>query len=161
VAKKQPEIQILPIYIQNTSAALVDALLPFFMDSKTVFIISSDFCHYGERFHYTPFQGNTQLPIFKQIEVMDLKAVEVIAKFESPNFRNYLSQTSNTICGRIPILILLQLVEAAADKQHNEGGDLFELKLLQYAQSNAVISGKDSSVSYIAAAINMKESVEP
>lgn len=28
------------------------ALLPLFLDDRTLFVVSSDFCHWGERFDY-------------------------------------------------------------------------------------------------------------
>jgi AmmeMemoRadiSam system protein B len=29
------------------------ALLPYFLDERTLFIVSSDFCHWGDRFDFT------------------------------------------------------------------------------------------------------------
>mmetsp|Transcript_12612 Transcript_12612/g.13020 ORF Transcript_12612/g.13020 Transcript_12612/m.13020 type:complete len:250 (+) Transcript_12612:55-804(+) len=41
----------------NSSTVLQYAqiLLPYFLDPETLFVISSDFCHWGKRFRYTPY----------------------------------------------------------------------------------------------------------
>lgn len=40
-------------------------------DSKNLFVISSDFCHWGGRFHYTPYNTSSREPIYEQITKLD------------------------------------------------------------------------------------------
>lgn len=47
-----------------------DVFAPYFKDPQNLFIISSDFCHWGERFNYT-YYDKTQGPIHKSIEKLD------------------------------------------------------------------------------------------
>ena len=74
------------------------------------------------RFNYTYYQKEDG-KIFQSIEKLDKKAIERIemhdAKLEihffilkfiwKSGFVNYLAETSNTICGRNPIAILLRV----------------------------------------------------
>ena len=48
-------------------------LSPYLGDPGTVFVISSDFCHWGRRFRYTPFHSTStaERPLFKCIEQLD------------------------------------------------------------------------------------------
>ena len=49
-----------------------EALMPLFMDKKTLFIVSSDFCHWGEDFDYQPIlQGYENKRIHESIEALD------------------------------------------------------------------------------------------
>jgi AmmeMemoRadiSam system protein B len=51
------KILLLPLMVGSIpSKKLPDyakALLPYFMDERTLFVVSSDFCHWGERFDFT------------------------------------------------------------------------------------------------------------
>ena len=53
----EKKILLLPLMVGSIpSKKLPDyakALLPFFMDERTLFVVSSDFCHWGERFDFT------------------------------------------------------------------------------------------------------------
>jgi len=57
-------------------------------------------------------------------------------------FSQYLARTGNTICGRHPIGVLMGAVESLA------GSGEAQLKWVQYAQSSACETVRDSSVSY-------------
>lgn len=93
----------------------------FYLNESNFFVISSDFCHWGSRFdyqYYEPEQG----PIFKSIEALDKRGMEIIASqvecnllfmlMESQDvekFYAYQKKYKNTICGRHPIGVLLQV----------------------------------------------------
>ena len=50
------QVKLVPLMVGDIPKgyyhAYAKALLPYFMDDKTVFCISSDFCHWGERFDF-------------------------------------------------------------------------------------------------------------
>ena len=48
-------------------------------DPKTVFVISSDFCHWGDSFEFTPYD-KSKGAIWESIEAMDLKGAGYIEK---------------------------------------------------------------------------------
>lgn len=72
-------------------------LAPYFDSEDSVFIISSDFCHWGAHFDYQPMQKN--VPIWQHIEKLDKTAMNLIEKNDIKGFGAYLQSTGNTICG--------------------------------------------------------------
>ena len=104
-------------------------------------MVSSDFCHWGERFDYCPCDKTSA--IHEYIERLDKDGIEAIVSHDRKRFEGYLKETKNTICGRYPITLLMAIIEEA--KQ--QGADL-ESKLAQYDQSSQVTTPDDSSVSY-------------
>ncbi|ODV77477.1 UPF0103-domain-containing protein [Suhomyces tanzawaensis NRRL Y-17324] len=150
--------KIVPIMISDMddklSSTIVEALLPFLEDEGNHFIISSDFCHWGARFGYTQYlAANTPLsglatltssrqvttPIHKSIEALDKAAMEIASKGDSQQWDEYIITTGNTICGHMPISVVLKLLERF-------GGPGFEW--IGYSQSNSVKSIHETSVSY-------------
>lgn len=74
-------------------------LLPLFMDERTLFIVSSDFCHWGERFDFM-WKYKDEPKIYKGIERLDKEGMSKIESQKREDFEKYLNETKNTICGR-------------------------------------------------------------
>ena len=51
-------------------------LAPYFADPKNFFVISSDFCHWGRRFRYQPYDKAAGA-IHESIEAMDREGMRV------------------------------------------------------------------------------------
>ncbi|KAJ9507559.1 hypothetical protein QJQ45_019382 [Haematococcus lacustris] len=121
-------VRLVPIMVGSLSTdseALYGSLLgPYLDDPSNLFVISSDFCHWGRRFSYT-FHDTTQ--------------------GQPTAFSQYLSKYGNTICGRHPIGVLLNMLQHAAT--------LFNVKFVKYDQSSRCERMNDSSVSYAAATV--------
>ncbi|CAL5227643.1 g10649 [Coccomyxa viridis] len=113
-------------------------------DPKTLFIISSDFCHWGTRFNFT-FTDKSKGPIYKAIEWLDHEGMDLIEQVEPKAFTEYLRRYGNTICGRHPIGVFLQIAKHAQTQ--------FRIKFLHYDQSSRCYGMRDSSVSYAAAVV--------
>lgn len=153
-------------------------LAPYLKDPQTLFVVSSDFCHWGTRFRYTHYlpdgdnlQGGYSLsrsspapappsqPIHQSIRQLDHHGMDKI-KFairgegaKTPTeahdqFSAYLKATKNTICGRHPIGVLLG---ALASLEQEPGWDRARLEWVRYEQSSECLSLEDSSVSYASA----------
>lgn len=75
------------------------ALLPYFLDERTLFVVSSDFCHWGDRFQFTHKYDDEPL-IHKSIEKLDRLGMTKIESQSVAAFESYLKETKNTICGR-------------------------------------------------------------
>ena len=97
---------------EDKFAAYAELLLPLFLDERTVFIVSSDFCHWGSRFRFT-HQFPDEPVIHKSIERLDKQGMDLIESQSFNAFTQYLDQTENTICGRHPIQLLLATIELA------------------------------------------------
>lgn len=117
-------------------------LAPYLDDPGNLFVISSDFCHWGSRFRYThhdPSAGQ----IYQSIEQLDRKGMAIIEQGKPEAFTAYLKQYGNTICGRHPIAVFLNML------QHCRTA--FTVKFNCYDQSSRCTKLDDSSVSYAAA----------
>jgi MEMO1 family protein len=144
--------KILPIQVgqfsdilnRKNAAEFILKSVPNLDSEKVLFIISSDFCHYGAKFDYKPFFRNSKLSSNQNISIMDCNGFNHL---NDPNpitaFTEYLKSTGNTICGREPILLFLQILD-----QLNLSG---KWELVDYAQSNFLTSPNDHSVSYLSA----------
>lgn len=114
---------------------------------ENLFVISSDFCHWGRRFRYTYLLSNNN-PVDKTIEELDKMGMAVIERLDGGEFAQYLREHRNTICGRHAIGVLLEAVQEVV----KSGGEAC-MKFLKYAQSNRCKDMSDSSVSYAAGAL--------
>lgn len=126
----------------------------YLADEGNLFVISSDFCHWGDRFRYKYYQAPqqqatarpssssiaTDWPIWRSIEHMDHHGMAIIEKGSHKDFAEYLAETRNTICGRHPIGVIL----AALENCEVQG----QFRFLDYRQSNKVVKLSDGSVSY-------------
>lgn len=52
-------------------------LAKYFDDDNTVFVVSSDFCHWGSRFNYT-YYNQTDGAIHESIEKLDRRGMSII-----------------------------------------------------------------------------------
>lgn len=156
---------LVPIMVGNTSPAtersLGQRLAPYLSDPNNIFVISSDFCHWGSRFRYTYYQPSTgspqnlrssssvpkSRPIHESIAAVDLESMDAVETGSHNAFLEQLEETGNTVCGRHPIGVFMAAVEAA--ELGGEGKGRF--KFLRYERSGLVDSVRDSSVSYASA----------
>jgi AmmeMemoRadiSam system protein B len=136
-------------------------LAPYLADPTNLFIISSDFCHWGSRFRYTYYQPPTgspvnlksqssvlrDYPIHESIAAVDHESIDAVETGKHPEFLEQVESTGNTVCGRHPIGVFMAAVEAC--KELGEGKGKF--KFVRYERSGLVDSVRDSSVSYCSA----------
>lgn len=145
---RESQYTLIPIVVGAVtpdSEAMYGRLLQKYLDSEdSLFVISSDFCHWGSRFGYQFRRPNEE--IHASIAWLDSEGMKAI-ETKSPNkFYTYLETYDNTICGRHPIGILLQSINHSTDGEYS-------IKFTRYDRSNLVHSMSDSSVSYASAII--------
>lgn len=158
------EVKILPIQVGNfldiakreyAAETLLKCISANYFSKDVLFVISSDFCHYGTRFDYQP-------PSFKVSELSLNESISILdhSGFDQLNcsdpitaFTEYLKFTGNTICGREPILLFLQIL----DKSNIKG----RWEIIDYSQSNILNSAEDHSVSYLSAIYNVFSQESP
>ncbi|KAF7994169.1 hypothetical protein HCN44_011438 [Aphidius gifuensis] len=147
------EFTIIPILVGSLTpekeAMYGQLLAPYLIDPQNLFIISSDFCHWGSRFRYTYYDRSCGA-IHSSIENLDKMGMDIIETLNASEFTDYLKKYGNTICGRHPIGVLLQ---AAQSFKKNCNGQRLNLKFLKYAQSSQCCNMNDSSVSYASASL--------
>lgn len=137
-----PDSKIVPIYVGQVRDDDIERIAlelnQYFIQSNVKFVISSDFCHWGNRFQYMPMKKGILISDF--IESLDKEGIDLICKNQYIEFCEYLQTTSNTICGQNPIKLLLKMILNTQSRIH----------LVDYQQSSKCKSSSDSSVSYAA-----------
>jgi AmmeMemoRadiSam system protein B len=151
--------------IGNTSASTESKygslLAPHLSDPSNMFVISSDFCHWGSRFRYTYYESPdassaTQLTrkstvdkdwaIHESIAAVDKQSMDAVESGSHRAFLEQLKETGNTVCGRHPIGVFMAAVEKA-----DMGKGKAKFKFVRYERSSLVEHVGDSSVSYCSA----------
>ncbi|KAL0075564.1 cell motility mediator [Phycomyces blakesleeanus] len=147
---KLDDITLVPVLVGSLQVeeekAYGKIFAKYLNDPTSLFIISSDFCHWGKRFGYTycpPTPEST--PIHAAISELDHQAMALIESLNLDDFAAYLAKTKNTICGRHPIGILMGAVAHLNETLSPN------IKFVKYAQSNPCKTLADSSVSYASA----------
>jgi len=148
------DVTIVPIIVGATDAKqearFGKLLAPYLDDDATVFVASSDFCHWGARFRYQHYDRSDGA-IHEHIAALDHRGMAAIEAQDADAFRAYLRETDNTICGRHPIGVLLEAMRASAR------ADRYRTSFLRYAQSSPCRKMSDSSVSYASAVVTVTD----
>lgn len=164
-------VPLVPILVGNTNATVEKEfglmLAPYLADPTNVFVISSDFCHWGSRFNYTyylpsstsdPAKGVSlrkrdepeDPPIHDSIERIDKLAMQGVESSQHNAFLATLRDTGNTVCGRHPIGVIMAAIEVLKMKGEI-GQDKGKFHFVRYERSGEVVEASDSSVSYASA----------
>jgi AmmeMemoRadiSam system protein B/AmmeMemoRadiSam system protein A len=134
--------QLIPlVYGQLTRSEIDDAaaVLADYWDESTLLVVSSDFTHYGERFGHMPFPvEEAGLRLAQQ----DRGAIDLICGQDREAFLDYIDDTGATICGRLPIAVMLAMME--------HRGETWKVDLEKYTNSGEMLGDYSSSVSYAA-----------
>jgi AmmeMemoRadiSam system protein B len=142
------DFKLIPIMVGLTNLEydkyFAKIFVDYYKDPETLFIISSDFCHWGSRFKFTYHDVNNT-HIYESIEYLDKLGMAHIESISSENFDKYLKEYKNTICGRRPISILLSTIE---EYFKNTSKNNSIIKFTKYDLSDKVTSSNGSSVSY-------------
>jgi len=138
-------------------------LEPYVADPTSVFVISSDFCHWGERFSYTFYLPSSSSAaseginlrsrpsgqsIHESIGRLDQLSMDAIHSGKYSAFIENLSTTGNTVCGRHPIGVMMSALE---QYRAAKGADVGIFKFVRYERSSDAVRLSDSSVSYASA----------
>ena len=137
-----PAMPIVPFIcgqITVDSAKIIATALAPLWNRETLWIISSDFTHFGASFGYMPFSSN----IPNRLRELDLGAVEKVTAFDLAAFDDYVKSTGATICGESPIKVLL-----AAASDSLEAGAKLSARLADYSNSGESTGDWSHCVSY-------------
>lgn len=138
-----PDVTVLPILIgridpvdaQELAGAIKEILKP-----GDLVMVSSDFTHYGEFYHYTPFLKDVPANIRK----LDLTALKLLNDKNLNGFFDFKSKSGDTICGFYALSVLLAMLPETA---HCQALDYFTSHDVPAGQVSAE---KDRSISYMA-----------
>ncbi|GLC35644.1 hypothetical protein PLESTB_000000800 [Pleodorina starrii] len=119
---------------------------PYLDDPTNLFVVSSDFCHWGSRFSYT-YYNREKGHIWESITWLDHLGMSAIEGGNPADFASYLEQYRNTICGRHPIGVFLNMLQHS-NLRH-------KIRFTKYDQSSKCTAQSHSSVSYAAAVVTV------
>lgn len=163
---------LVPILVGSTSPAVEKEygaiLAPYLADPTNIFVVSSDFCHWGLRFGYTyylprsdPSSGyslgrkstpSSSTPIHESIGTLDHLSMRAVESGSHDAFLANLRETGNTVCGRHPIGVVMSAMEVLkAQKQGIEEETKRQFRFVRYERSSECVKVGDSSVSYASA----------
>lgn len=153
----QSQITILPVMVGSLTTKSEETygkiLAPLLSRDDIFTVISSDFCHWGSRFRYTPTTASGYSKsggeIHEFIEWLDRLGMDKISSQEPGAFARYIQEYSNTICGRHPIAVYL----SALKYMTQDANQTYKIEFVKYAQSSKVKKTSDSSVSYASAVV--------
>jgi AmmeMemoRadiSam system protein B/AmmeMemoRadiSam system protein A len=134
------EFKLVPIVTGQCSPAVIEKAaktLKELADERTVIIASSDFTHYGPNYGYVPFKEDVP----KKIEELDMGAYRHIAALDAKGFIEYKEKTGATICGYVPVAVLLSMLEKG-----------YTARVVKYTTSGRITGDFTNSVSYFAIA---------
>jgi len=133
----QDDFKLVPIVAGHCSSETISragAILRSLVDEGTLVIASSDFVHYGPNYGYVPFKEN----IPEQIKKLDMGAYQFIEALDWKGFLEYRRRTGATICGYVPVAILLSMLDKSV-----------KAELASYAISGELMGDFTNSVSYL------------
>lgn len=150
-------------------------LAPYLQDPTSVFVVSSDFCHWGGHFQYFYYipdaakpgdeigyeldryadSAPKDPPIHESIRKLDQMGMEAVERGDHQGFLDYLAKTHNTICGRHPIGVVMAAMEylrkGGKENVGKDAGERGNFKFVRYERSNNVVNTSQYSVSYASA----------
>jgi AmmeMemoRadiSam system protein B len=136
-------VKLIPILVgslnEEREAVVGTIIKPFLTADRALFVISSDFTHWGEIFRFTKMQ-NPRKPLSQQLKLFDEKAQNVIVQFNAVHFRFLIEEMNGAICGCYSIALV---ISALSRKRYTaatvDRSELYTLK-----------TPKDFSISYVA-----------
>lgn len=137
---KLGDFKLVPIVAGQCSyeaVARVGKILAGLIDRDTLVVASSDFTHYGPQYDYVPFIQD----IPANIKKLDMGAFEFIEKLDAKGLLAYRDREHATICGCVPIAVLLETLGRDA-----------KAEMLRYTTSGELAGDYTNSVSYMAIA---------
>jgi len=136
--KEKEKVKILPILVskgidvQQLALDIKECLID--LGREAIYIVSTDFTHYGPLFHYVPFT----LDIQKNIYELDKRVIDTIIKQDAKALREVIHETMIVMHGSYSIELLLYLLRPCI------------VRLDQHYTSGDIINNYKNSVSYAA-----------
>lgn len=137
-----PDIKLIPLVcgqLDGSMIAPISESLSKLWNPNTLWVISSDFTHYGRSFGYMPFSSDIKTNLNK----LDGSAIDKILSFDEKGFSSYVSETGATICGACPIRLILSILSKQKQSYHD-----IKSKLIAYTTSGDLTGDFSHCVSY-------------
>jgi len=123
---KNNRYKIVPIlfgYLEKKDFRKMADIIKKYVTPKTLIIASSDFTHYGANYGYVPFRTN----IKENLTKLDMGMIGHIKKLDFDGFFKYKEETGITMCGIIPVGVLMNIFKDDNDTCKVELMDYYKL----------------------------------
>lgn len=150
----EKDFKLIPLIVGKTNLEqdrkYAEILAEYYAQPETLFVISTDFCHWGVQFRFIYHDSSKYKYVYESIESLDRIGMDIIQGISADNFNKYLLKYNNSICGRRAISVLLTTIEEylKLGKKKN-----CVIKFLKYENSSKIKDIRECSVAY-AAGIN-------
>jgi len=133
------DLKIIPLCMQLVPYSTLEKVAEQFVAvcRHCFFVVSSDFTHFGPMYGYQPVKGEPA-NCLRFVKKADKELIEFICKIKPQKFWDTVQEKGYTVCGAVPITLLLLIMKKLRAKQG---------KLITYKTSFDV-SPSDSFVSY-------------
>lgn len=113
--KRFESFSIIPLVVKRLSFKEIEELVKD-MTEDCFYIASSDFIHFGPAYDYMPVSGTaaSQLEWTRKI---DHELIKKICNLDADGFYNSVAENGYTVCGYVPITILLLIMKKAGAKR--------------------------------------------
>lgn len=110
-----PNARIVPVLVgvetdRETSRRMAKALAGL-LDDHTVVVVSSDFTHHGARYGYAPFEGDSD--VGGELIRVGRATADRLAAVDADGFWYQVEVSGDTVCGRRPLGVLMELLSHA------------------------------------------------
>jgi len=105
-----------PICLGHISFEELEEIVNAF-DNKSFYIASSDFIHFGPVYGYEPVNGVKEG--LEWVKKADNELIDLICKLKAEEFYNSVFENNYTVCGFVPIALLLLIMKKIGAKKGN------------------------------------------
>jgi AmmeMemoRadiSam system protein B len=135
-------VKLIPILVgclnEEREKGVGTVLKPLIRSPRTLFVISSDFTHWGEIFRFTRM-ATARKPLSQQLKLHDEKAQNVISQFNVEHFRFLIEDMNGAICGCYAISLILSVLDRKR----------YQAVTVDRSELCTLVSPKDFSISYV------------
>ena len=101
------DFTFVPLQIPRLTYPEVRDMAKMIADKDSFFIASSDFTHFGSNYNYVPKESIYGPEEF--VKNLDSQVIALIKKGDAKKFMEHIEQNDLTVCGYIPIAILMEV----------------------------------------------------
>jgi len=109
------DFKFAPIQLPVLSYKKILELRDILISEDHFFIASSDFTHYGINYQFVP-RESFQNPL-DYVKKLDEEIIKIILEFDGKKFYDFIVQKNLTVCGFIPIALLLEITKKLGGKK--------------------------------------------
>jgi len=114
------DFKFVPIQLPSLQYQEILELMDVLKDEDYFFIASSDFTHYGSSYGFLPKESIYNPADY--VNKLDREIIKVIQEFDGKKFYSFIRKKDLTVCGYIPITLLLEITKKLNGKKILEIG---------------------------------------